>query len=109
MRFEWRSRKPGDDALLAVSDGGDSVSQAWVADAPLIGDFLNDMEKLAADRKGANGLEAAQRVPGFWGPLVLARSDAGDILQVDPELYWDRMLFWFRAKGDDPHPWRSGK
>ena len=71
--------------------------------------ILNDMERLSAESKGSNGLEAAQRVPQFWGPLVLARSQEGEILQVDPEMYWDRMGYWFRSRGDDPHPWRGDK
>lgn len=109
LRFEWRSRKVGEDALLAVDDEGSSVVHMWPADPSLISDFLNDMERLEAQHNGGtgNGLDISQRVPTFWGPVVLARSQNGQILQVDPELYWDRMTYWFRSKGDDPHPYRG--
>lgn len=108
MRIEWRTRAEGDDALLAVNDEGNSVIRMWVADAPLITDFLNDMLGLNAP-EGRNGLDLSQRDPQQWGRLVLARSESGDILHVDPELYWDKMSYWFRSRGDDPHLWRKSQ
>jgi hypothetical protein len=109
MRFEWRSKKAGDDALLAVNDEGSSVVHVWTADGPLITDFLNDMDRLEAQHNQPNGLDIAQRVPQYWGPLVMARSEKGDILHVDPELYWDRLTFWFRSRGLDPHSWSESR
>src|SRR5437870_2053076 len=106
MRIEWRSRGEGDDALVAISDEDQRVVRAWVADPALLTDFLNDMMKIDA-RDGRNGLDVSQRDPLHWGRLVLARSDSGDLLDVDPELYWDRITYWFRSRGDDPHPWRG--
>ena len=106
MRIEWRSRSSGkgDDVLLAVREEGSTVVKAWAANPDLITDFLNDMDDLDAD-KGPNGLDLGQRNPQDWGALVLARSDNGGILHVDPELYWDQVTYWFRARGDDPHVW----
>ncbi len=105
MRIEWRTKAQGDDALLAISEGGDSVVRAWTATAPLITEFLNDMAGLDPN-SGPNGLDAGQRDPQNWGRLVLARSNDGEILQIDPELYWDGISYWFRSHGDDPNRWR---
>lgn len=108
MRIEWRSRGKGDDALLAVNEEGNAVIGAWVADAPLLTDFLNEMLGLDA-HYGRGGLDLNQRDPQQWGDLVLARSESGDVLSVDPELYWERVSYWFRSRGEDPHPWRRSR
>jgi hypothetical protein len=52
-------------------------------------------------------VDVNQREPDLWGQLVLSRSQSGDVLTVDPELYWDGIYFWFRSRGNDPHPWRG--
>jgi hypothetical protein len=106
MRIEWRSRAEGDDALLALDEAGQSVVRVWVANPTLITDFLNDMLTIDT-QNGRNGLDLGQRDPESWGRLVLARSDSGDLLHVDPELYWDRIMYWFRSRGDDPHYWKK--
>jgi hypothetical protein len=79
--------------------------QAWRADAALLADFLNDMDALQADRGVA--VHGPGSDPAEWGDLVIARSETGDILFVDPELYWDGIATVFRSHGDDPHPWRG--
>ena len=108
MRIEWRSRAEGDDSILAVNDEGSSVVRVWTADAPILTDFLNDMLTMDT-QNGRNGLDLGQRDPQHWGALVLARSDSGDLLHVDPELYWDRITYWFRSRGEDPHSWRKSR
>jgi hypothetical protein len=102
MRIECRNSGKGDDGdtLIQVMDEG-SVVQAWPADGALISDFLNDMDDLH-DRKG---IEIGQKAPQDWGKLVLSRSENGGILQVDPDVYWDRVQHWFRSRGDDPNKW----
>ncbi|MDA1035473.1 MAG: hypothetical protein O3B65_01165 [Chloroflexi bacterium] len=107
MRFEWRSKGEGIDALIAVDDKN-TVQEAWDATAPLIEDFLNDMTGLGG-KDGASNLDVDEQDPQSWGGLVLTRSDEGDILTIDPEMYWDRIAFWFRARGFDPHTWRRSR
>ena len=104
LRIEWRSRTEGDDTILAVENGSDAVVKTWSADADLLTDFLNDMVGL--DAKSTNGVDYSQRFPQEWGDLVMARSDAGDVLWVDPQLYWEGIAHWFRSRGRDPHPAR---
>ena len=109
-RIEWRTRGQGKDALLFVRDYGeaaDTVMKAWAADPGLLTDFLNDMSEL--DTEGVRLETAAdQRDPQQWGKLVLARAErGGDVLEIDPEIYWDGIYYWFRSRGSDPHPWRG--
>ena len=108
MRIEWRNRNHEDDALLTVEEDSNTVLDAWEADADSLADFLNNMERVDAQR-GRGVADSSQRDPQQWGGLVVARSDNGDVLSIDPELYWDRVTYWFRSRGSDPHPWRGGR
>lgn len=111
MRIEWRNKAEGDDAVLAVEEGSNVVLEAWKADVPLLTDFLNDMNMTEVDvtisGNGHKSIETDQREPSEWGDLVLARSESGDILSIDPQLYWEGVSYWFRSRGADPHPWRG--
>jgi len=111
LRIEWRSRAEGDDTIVAIEEGSNAVVTSWVANVDLLTDFLNDMVGLdpkstSGDVKTANGVDHSQRSPQEWGDLVMARSDDGDVLRIDPALYWDRIAYWFRSRGRDPHPAR---
>jgi hypothetical protein len=103
IRIEWRSKAEGDDVILKVQDDDDRVVQAWEANPGLLKDFLNDMTGF----DDGSGTVAGDEVdPRGWGRLVVARSEDGDVLAIDPESYWDRIGYWFRSRGDDPHPYR---
>ena len=108
-RFEWRTRGAGADALLFVGpygEAGDTVMISWPADRALLSDFLNDMRRLESTPAGLR-TQVDERDPAQWGKLVLSRaSDGGDVLEIDPERYWDGVYYWFRSAGLDPHPWR---
>ena len=106
LQIEWRRRAEGDDALLAVEAESNTVLTAWKADPVLLTDFLNDMAGLTA-HEGRDGVDMSQRDPDLWGALVIARSENGDVLNVDPQLYWEGIAYWFRSRGEDPHPWRG--
>ena len=106
MRFEWRNGERDTDALLAVDEDSNTVQEVWEATGALLEDFLNEMATIDGD-KGASRTDVDERDPQQWGGLVIARSDTGDVLSIDPELYWDRLAFWFRSRGEDPHPWRG--
>ena len=108
-RIEWRTRGKGNDALLVVGEFGEdanTVLRMWGADSALLADFLNDMERLDTAVFDLE-VDVTQREPQLWGKLVLARSQNGDVLTIDPELYWDGIYYWFRSRGTDPHPWRG--
>ena len=108
-RIEWRTRGKGDDTLLFVGEFGEdsnTVLRKWEGNPTLIADFLNDMTDLDTVVIGLE-IDVREREPQQWGKLVLARSQSGDILTIDPELYWDGISRWFRSRGADPHPMRK--
>ena len=109
-RIEWRTKGKGDDVLLLVGDYGEApntVMKKWSADANLLSDFLNDMAEWQS--AGAR-LETRvdERDPQHWGRLILSRAQrGGDVLEIEPDIYWDGIYYWFRSHGLDPHPWRG--
>lgn len=103
LLIEWRSKAEGDDALLAVAEDTYTVLKAWKADPALLTDFLNDMAGLNA--MGTHREGTREPSPEEWGELVIARSESGDVLSIDPQLYWEGISYWFRSRGADPHPW----
>ncbi len=108
-RIEWRSNGGGDDALLFVSEfgeAGNTVLKTWDADAARLTDYLNDMAGLDTTFTGLE-TDVDQRDPEQWGNLILARSTDGEIVEINPELYWDGIYKWFRAHGNDPHRMRG--
>ena len=54
-----------------------------------------------------SGMAVTDHDPDRWGALVISRSADGDVLFIDPELYWNGIADLFRSRGDDPHPWRG--
>ncbi len=109
-RVEWRTRGRGDDALIFIrefGEAGDTVLKAWDADRNRLTDFLNEMTDLDTDNVGLE-TDVNHRDPIGWGKLVLSRSQPdGSVLDIDPEMYWDGIYYWFRSRGTDPHPWRG--
>ena len=109
-RIEWRTKGGGDDALLLVGEFGEvgnTALKTWPADLARLTDFLNDMAELDAAFAGLE-TDVNQRDPQQWGKLVLARApESGEILEIDPELYWDGIYKWFRSQGTDPHRMRG--
>src|SRR5579864_5297255 len=99
LRIEWRTRGSGQDSLLLIGDYGEAantVMKTWQADAPLLRDFLNDMTRLESVTVRLE-TDVDQREPRQWGKLVLARAQrGGDVLDIDPERYWDGIYYWFR-------------
>ena len=92
-----------DDTLLIVDDGDDTVRQAVEAAPAVLRDFLNDMAGLETWRQGPLVAED-KRNPAAWGELVIARAKTGEVLTMDPELFWEGIYLWFRSQGVDPHP-----
>jgi hypothetical protein len=104
LTIEWRRRTEGDETILAIEDG--RVVGAWAASTDLLMDYLNDMKGLdiVKGESKTNGVDHTQRAPRDWGELVIARSEDGEVLTIDPGLYWEGIAYWFRSRGLDPHP-----
>ena len=94
-----------DDTLLIVDDDDNTVHQAVQAAPTVLHDFLNDMAGLDTWRQGPS-VAADKRSSAAWGELVIARATTGEVLTLDPELFWEGIYLWFRSQGVDPHPWR---
>jgi hypothetical protein len=105
VRVEWRTRGEMDDTLLVVDDDDNTVRHAVQATPTLLHDFLNDMAGLDTWREGPL-VAADKRSPAAWGELVIARAKTGEVLTMDPELFWEGIYLWFRSRGVDPHSLR---
>ena len=105
VRVEWRTRGATADTLLVVDEDDNTVRQAVEATPLLLQDFLNDMAGLGTWQEGPP-VTADKGSPAAWGELVIARARTGEVLTMDPELFWDGIYRWFRSRGVDPHPWR---
>ena len=102
LRVEWRTRGETDDVILVVDDDQNTVRHAVEADPTVLRVFLNDMADLDTWRESPS-VKDAQRKPEAWGDLVMARANTGEVLDMDPELFWDGIYNWFRSRGVDPN------
>jgi len=100
QRIEWRSRGETDDAILFFDDDQNTVRQALVADPTVLRVFLNQLVDLDT-WQNRQSVDDAQRNPAAWGDLVMARATSGEVLDMDPELFWHGIADWFRSRGTD--------
>ena len=98
LRIEWRTG-PGRDTVLVIN-GRSTVVAALPADASVLSKMLTDPGSLDT-WEGPRPLEAVDRLPGTWGELVISRGETGEILNMDPELFWNGIYEWFRSRGID--------
>lgn len=98
LTIEWRIR-PDSDTVIVVRDNN-VVEVAIPADATVLSKMLTDPGDLAL-WEGGKLLEAIDRDPASWGELVISRSEEGQILTMDPELFWNGIYEWFRSRGID--------
>jgi hypothetical protein len=98
---EWRVQDGADAIALIDSDG--SVSEVAIPDAALLKDFLAVTADLSQWRKWTawRSVDRGKRNPQAWGALVMERSESGDVVSIDPELFWERVYRWFRSRGVD--------
>lgn len=96
--IEWRLR-PESDTVLVVNDEN-VVEVAIPADAMVLSKMLTIPGDLSL-WEGGKLIEAVDRDPESWGELVISRSADGQILQMDPELFWNGVYEWFRSRGID--------
>lgn len=98
---EWRVQD-GSDAIAMVDSNG-TVAEVAIPDEVVLKDYLAVTADLDRWRKWTiwNSVSADKRHPEAWGKLVMGRSEDGDILAMDPELFWERVYRWFRSRGVD--------
>jgi hypothetical protein len=95
---EWRTDGERDTVLIV--DEGNQVRQAVQANPEVLSTFLNRVGEMAAWH-GERSLPDEKRDPAAWGRLVIARGPTGEVLTMDPELYWEGIYAWFRSRGVD--------
>lgn len=98
LRAEWRT-DAGNDTVLIV-DASNHVRAALPADPNVLSTFLTNPAELAGWRE-ERAVGEHQRDPTTWGELVIARGPSGEVLTMDPELYWEGIYSWFRSRGVD--------
>jgi len=102
MSVEWRFHD-GADALVLVDAAAEAVSEVPAPDDSVLKVYLavtGDLERWQASMEW-RPVSAVSRDPNAWGELVLSRADSGEVLYVDPELFWDGVYRWFRSRGVD--------
>ena len=98
LSAEWRTSDDADTVLIVDEDN--QVRDALRANAEVLSTFLNNTRELAA-WPGERSVPQNKRDPAAWGRLVIARGPAGEVLTMDPELYWEGIYAWFRSRGVD--------
>jgi len=99
LRAEWRTDLIEGDRLLVVDDSR-QVKAALRADATLLSRFLTDMGDIAT-WMSSEDLAGVGELPESWGSLVMARAESGEVITMDPELFWDGIYHWYRSRGVD--------
>ena len=98
LSAEWRTNAEADTVLIV--DEANQVREAVRANAEVLSTFLNNVGDLLA-YQGEGSVSEDNRDPAGWGRLVIARGPAGEVLTMDPELYWEGIYTWFRSRGVD--------
>lgn len=98
LSAEWRTNGEVDTVLIV--DEGNQVREAVPANPEVLSTFLANPGDLTAWH-GELSVSDHQRDPATWGELVIARGPSGEVLTMDPELYWQGIYSWFRSRGVD--------
>jgi hypothetical protein len=98
LTAEWRTN--GEHDAVLVVDEANQVREALLANPDVLGEFLTDSSAMHTWR-GGHTIEGEKRSPAAWGRLVIARADSGEVLTMDPELFWEGIYVWFRSRGVD--------
>jgi hypothetical protein len=96
ITVEWRTGAYGEVLLLV--DESSLVAGALPADESLLTSFLTGMD---LDDAWPDRAPLHSRSPDSWGDVVIIRAMSGEVIFVDPELFWDRIYRIYRAKGID--------
>jgi hypothetical protein len=98
LTAEWRTNDDVDTVLIVDTDSN-TVRQALRASPDVLSDFLTDTGDVSA--WPGEPVDEARRNPAAWGELVIARASTGEIITMDPRLYWEGIFNWFRSRGVD--------
>jgi hypothetical protein len=96
---QWRTKGPFSDAVLVLDDSG-KVSEALLASQIVLSRLLTQMGDLESWR-GDTPVSVDENDPETWGQLVIARAHTGEVIEVEPELFWHGIYLWFRSRGVD--------
>jgi hypothetical protein len=102
LNVEWRINH-GADAIVVVDRNEGSVAEALTPDAGVLREFLAVTGNLERWRgwTGWHAVDRSDRDPDAWGELVIGRKDDGEVIEMDPELFWQAVHRWFRSRGVD--------
>jgi len=96
---EWRAKGDWTDSVLLLDDNG-KVQEAFAASQPVLSRLLTEMGDPRTWRGGATvGSDGSD--PEGWGQLVISRASSGEVIEVEPELFWHGIYSWFRSHGVD--------
>jgi hypothetical protein len=96
---QWRTKGDLEDAVFVLDDSG-AIRQSFLASQPVLSRFLTSMGDLQTWR-GGSAVAPEGQDPESWGELVCARAGSGEVLEVEPELFWHGIYMWFRRRGVD--------
>ena len=98
LTAEWR--KYGEFDVVLVLDGSGTVRKALAANSDVLYDFLVPYPDVSG-WQGDRTIEDTLREPQAWGDLIMARTESGEIITMEPELFWAGVHIWFRSRGVD--------
>ncbi len=97
LSAEWRTDGTF-DAVLIVDDN--TVREALPANPDVLSKLLTNTGDLN-DWQGGQAVQGDKRSPSAWGELVIARAQTGEVITMDPRLFWEGVYSWFRSRGVD--------
>ena len=101
MHVEWRTKGEINDTIILVDADQHKVNNALEANPKLLTTYLNEMD--LSNWQSGDAVQGNLTEPESWGELVMSRGAGGEIVDMDPELFWDGIYQWFRSRGIDPN------
>ena len=98
LSAEWRSL--GESETVLIIDESNTVKEAIAAEPAVLSRLLTNMGELGS-WQGTIPMDADKLDPASWGDLIIARAESGEVITMDPELFWDGIYTWFRSRGVD--------
>ncbi len=103
LSAEWRTSHDSDTILIVRDEA--TVVEALKAEPMALSTLLTETGDLN-DWRGDQPIPGDRRAPAAWGDLVIARAATGEVINMDPRLYWEGIYTWFRSRGVDYDTWR---